>query len=177
MAHHQIALKIYEHLVGLRQNGLIPINMRASEIVGTVQDDPFDSWIGAQLITALPQYDVFHTGKLTTPDILVRNKETGTILGLEVKKLIQKPNGSDPRGLTMDFNSCLPCGQAMINVGKDLTTVPCFYLFALLNPASSGITTLLLMDGDFLNYDFDLPSRRSLPIHLFTGMAHMAKVR
>jgi hypothetical protein len=44
----------------------------------------------------------------------------------------------------------------MIKVGDLLTEIPCFYLFALLNPKSDGIVTLLLMDGDFLNYDFDL---------------------
>ena len=99
---------------------------------------------------------MFHSGKLTTPDIIVREKNSGTMLGLEVKKLIQKENGADPRGLTIDFNSCLPCGKTMIRVGGNLVEIPCFYLFALLNPESTGIVTLLLMDGDFLNYDFDL---------------------
>ena len=44
----------------------------------------------------------------------------------------------------------------MIKVGKDTVIVPCYYLFALLTPDSSRIITLILMDGDFLNYDFEL---------------------
>ena len=43
-----------------------------------------------------------------------------------------------------------------MKVGKDTVEVPCFYLFALLSPDSSSMVTTILMDGDFLNYDFDL---------------------
>ena len=156
MAHHEIALRVYKHLVESCRDGLIPINLRAASVVGTVQDDPFDSWVGGELHEALPGIQVIHSGKLTTPDIIIRDPNSGTILGLEVKKLIQQGNGSDPRGLTLDYNSCLPCGKAMIRIGEDLAEIPCFYLFALLNPSSTGIVTFLLMDGDFLNYDFDL---------------------
>ncbi len=156
MCKAQVAREIYDHFLSLLDRGEIPIKLRQSEIVGTVQDDPFDFWVGEMLHDALPDYEVLHSGKLTTPDILIRNRESGAILGLEVKKLIQKANGADPRGLTMDFNSCVPCGKAMIKVGDDLHEVPCFYLFALLKPDSSSIVTLVLMDGDFLNYDFNL---------------------
>lgn len=156
MCHARIAREIYDHFLTLLENGEIPIELRQSEIVGTVQDDPFDFWVGQMLHEALPSYEVLHSGKLTTPDILIRNRESGAILGLEVKKLIQKSNGADPRGLTMDFNSCVPCGKAMIKIGDDLHEVPCFYLFALLKSDSSSIVTLILMDGDFLNYDFSL---------------------
>jgi hypothetical protein len=34
--------------------------------------------------------------------------------------------------------------------------VPCFYLFALLDIRSKYIVSLILIDGDFLNYDFEL---------------------
>jgi hypothetical protein len=44
----------------------------------------------------------------------------------------------------------------LIKVGEDTVEIPCFYLFALLNPDSSSMVTTILMDGDFLNYDFDL---------------------
>lgn len=44
----------------------------------------------------------------------------------------------------------------MVRVGRDTVVVPCYYLFALLNPSSSRIVTLIILDGDFLNYDFEL---------------------
>ena len=156
MSHQKIALEIYKHLISEISGGKIPISMESPSVVGTVQDDPFDAWVGSELATALPDYQVIHSGKLTTPDIIIRDPSDGSLLGLEVKKLIQKPNGSDPRGLTIDFNSSIPCGRAMITVGADLVEIPCFYVFALLNTSSDGIVTLLVMDGDFLNYDFDL---------------------
>lgn len=101
-------------------------------------------------------FEIFHSGSLTTPDIVIRDKETGSILGLEIKKLIQKPNGADPRGLTIDYNSSLPCGTTLIKIGEETIEIPCYYLFALLSPDSSSIVTLILLDGDFLNYDFNL---------------------
>ena len=56
----------------------------------------------------------------------------------------------------MDYNSCLPCGTTLIKKGNETITVPCFYIFALLNNTSDGIVSLIIMDGDFLNYDFNL---------------------
>ncbi len=126
-------------------------------IVGTVQDDPFDTWIEIEIKKALPKnFEIYHSGSLTTPDIIIRDKKDGTTVGLEIKKLIQKPNGSDSRGLTIDYNSSLPCGSTMIKVGIETIIIPCFYLFALLDTTSKNIVTLILLDGDFLNYDFDL---------------------
>ena len=153
-----IVLDIYRGLI--RQvdgNGCIPIQLRPSSIVGTVQDDPFDCWVERELKAILPkEYEVFHSGKLTTPDLIIRNTRTGFIIGLEIKKLIQKSDGKDSRGLTLDYNSCLPCGKAMVKCGDDTIIVPCYYLFALLNPTSDRIATLIILDGDFINYDFEL---------------------
>ncbi len=137
--------------------GGIPIDLRLKPVVGTVQDDPFDTWIELEIKKALPaNYEIYHSGALTTPDIIIRDKKDGTIVGLEIKKLIQKPNGSDSRGLTIDYNSSLPCGSTMVKIGIETLIIPCFYLFALLDPTSRNIVTLILLDGDFLNYDFDL---------------------
>ena len=152
----QIIERIYNKLSSQVEKGVIPISLRAPTLVGTVQDDPFDCWVAESIKTALPDIEVFHAGKLTTPDLVLKHKASNSILGLEVKKLIQKADGKDPRGLTIDYNSCLPCGKALIKVGKDTVEVPCFYLFALLSPDSSSMVTSILMDGDFLNYDFDL---------------------
>jgi hypothetical protein len=153
----QIIIAIYRELINQIGKKGIPVNMRAKSIVGTVQDDPFDTWIEVEIKKALPKnFEIYHSGSLTTPDIIIRDKTDGTIIGLEIKKLIQKPNGSDSRGLTIDYNSSLPCGSTMIKVGIETIIIPCFYLFALLDTASKNIVTLILLDGDFLNYDFDL---------------------
>jgi len=153
----EIIVRIYRELISQIGKKGIPVNMRVKSLVGTVQDDPFDTWIEAEIRKALPSnFEVFHSGSLTTPDIIIRDKQNGTIVGLEIKKLIQKSNGSDSRGLTIDYNSSLPCGSTLIKVGAETIVIPCFYLFALLDLSSLNIVTLILMDGDFLNYDFDL---------------------
>lgn len=152
----EIVLKIYETFSSKVKEGRLPISLKPPALVGTVQDDPFDTWVGDEIIKALPSLEVFHAGKLTTPDIVLRYKPSNAIVGLEVKKLIQQPNGKDPRGLTIDYNSCLPCGKALIKIGKDTVEIPCFYLFALLSNDSSSMVTSIIMDGDFLNYDFEL---------------------
>lgn len=156
MTHHDIIIAIYTHFIGKLSDHAIPINLRPPSLVGTTQDDPFDSWVGSELKQALPSLEVVHSGKLTSPDLIIRDPEDGTIVGLEVKKLIQKPNGADPRGLTLDYNSSIPCGQALIKIGPDTVAIPCFYLFCLLAPDSSRIVTMILMDGDFINYDLNL---------------------
>lgn len=153
---HQIMKSVYEHFFAMIDGGAIPIDLRAPTLVGTVQDDPFDSLILLELQNAFPDLEITGSGKLTTPDIILRDKRTGVIVGIEVKKLIQKTNGSDSRGLTMDYNSCLPCGTALIKVGAITTEVPCYYLYALLSNDSSSIVTFILMHGDFINYDFNL---------------------
>lgn len=152
----QIIERIYFGLSSKISNGRIPISLRPPSLVGTVQDDPFDCWVADEIKTALPEIEVFHAGKLTTPDIVLRQKLSNSLLGLEVKKLIQKDNKTDPRGLTIDYNSCLPCGRALVKVGRNTVEVPCFYLFALLSNDSSSMVTSIWVDGDFLNYDFDL---------------------
>lgn len=148
---------LYVGLISLKAHDGIPVDLRPAAVVGTVQDDPFDCWVEAQLRKVLPDnYEIFHAGKLTTPDIIVRDRHTNVIVGLEIKKLIQRQDGSDPRGLTLDYNSCLPCGRTLVKVGRDTVIIPCYYLFALLNADSTRILTLIIMDGDFLNYDFEL---------------------
>lgn len=153
----EVIIAVYKKLISkLKANG-IPVAMRASSVVGTVQDDPFDSWIEEEIRSALPNnFEIFHSGSLTTPDLVIRDKSNGAVVGLEIKKLIQKLNGSDSRGLTIDYNSCLPCGSTLIKVGQETIEIPCFYLFALLDKSSENIVTLIILDGDFLNYDFEI---------------------
>lgn len=152
-----IVLSIYRGLLSRLATNGIPVNLRPNKIVGTVQDDPFDCWIAEQAKKVLPDYfEIFHSGQLTTPDLVIRNTKTGAIIGLEIKKLIQQAGGKDPRGLTIDYNSCLPCGKAFVKVANETIIVPCYYLFALLSSESDRIVTLIILDGDFLNYDFEL---------------------
>ena len=125
-----------------------------------VQDDPFDWWAQDQVIAALGGrtggFEIAHAGSLTTPDLVIRERAAYAYLGLEVKKLDRKDSGSDARGLTLDYNSCLPCGTTLIKVDGAATQIPCFYLFCLLDKKQTEIATLILMDGDFINYDFNL---------------------
>ena len=153
----EVISALYQGLVSKNTPNGIPVDLRPSQVVGTVQDDPFDCWVETLLKSLLPKdFEVFHSGKLTTPDVIIRDRSSNFIVGLEIKKLNQKKDGKDSRGLTIDYYSCLPCGRAMVKVGKDTVIVPCYYLFALLSPDSSQIITLILMDGDFINYDFEL---------------------
>lgn len=148
---------IYQGLVSNKSKNGIPIHLGTRAIVGTVQDDPFDRWISDEINNALPDtIEIFHSGSLTTPDLVIRDKLSGTLVGLEIKTLIQKVNGSDSRGLTIDYNSSLPCGSTFVKVGRDTVVIPCYYLFALLDNSSRYIVTLVITDGDFLNFDFDL---------------------
>jgi hypothetical protein len=156
MNHIEIISTLYNCLLGKAREGKIPVNLRPQSVVGTVQDDPFDYWMENEIKKACPELEVFHSGKLTTPDIVIRDKKNNILVGLEVKKLIQTPKGKDPRGMTIDYNSCLPCGKALIKVGGDTVEIPCFYLFALLDATSTNMVTTIIMDGDFLNYDFEM---------------------
>jgi len=152
-----IILSIYRKLLSHVDNGVIPIELRHKSLIGTTQDDPFDNWIEKKTIEVLGRdFEVFNTGKLQTPDLIIRHKESGEIVCIEVKKLTENKNGKDPRGWTIDYNSSLPCGTTIIKIGDDSAIVPLYYLFALLDNANTFITTLILMDGDFLNYDFQL---------------------
>lgn len=153
----EIVLAVYRGLIAdCKENG-ISVRLRAKRLVGTVQDDPFDCWVQEKVKAVLPSsFEVVHSGPLTTPDLIVRDRKTRQIVGLEVKKLVQRENGADSRGMTLDYNSCLPCGSTLVKVGDEAVVVPCFYVFALLSPDSGRTVSTILMDGDFLNYDFNL---------------------
>lgn len=152
-----IVLSLYRGLISLKNEKGIPVAMRPNNIVGTVQDDPFDCWVEEEIRKVLPQnMEIFHSGQLTTPDLVIRDTVSGTIIGLEIKKLIQDNKGKDPRGMTIDYNSCLPCGSTLVKVGGEARIIPCYYVFALLSHKSDSIVTLIIMDGDFINYDYNL---------------------
>lgn len=152
-----IVLSVYRKLLSLEEDTRIPINLRHKELIGTTQDDPFDNWVENKIVEVLgPEFEVHNTGKLQTPDIIIRHIDSGEIVCIEIKKLTENKHGNDPRGWTIDYNSSLPCGTTIIKVGNDSEIVPLYYLFALLSAQNDSINTMVIVDGDFLNYDFKL---------------------
>jgi hypothetical protein len=156
MSHISIAKKVFLALTEKLEDGHLPVTLRPLSTTGTVQDDPFDQWFGEVLEEHLPEFEVTHSGPLTTPDIIVRDRETREVIGIEVKKVDADENGKDSRGLTLDYNSCIPCGQMQIKIGGKESRIKTFYFFGLLSFEKDRLISSSLIDGDFLNYDFDL---------------------
>lgn len=156
MSHIAIARKVFKVLVDTESSGAIPIALRPLSTTGTVQDDPFDQWFCELLEISLPEFEVIHSGALTTPDVIVRDRTSREIIGIEVKKVEADENGKDSRGLTLDYNSCIPCGQMNILIGGKESKIKTFYFFGLISHDQKHLISSVLMDGDFLNYDFDL---------------------
>lgn len=156
MSHITIAKRVFQALTATAEKGKIPIKLRPLSTTGTVQDDPFDQWFCDLISNKIPDFEVFHSGALTTPDVIVRDRITREIIGIEVKKVDSDANGRDSRGLTLDYNSCIPCGQMKIIIGGKESKIKTFYFFGLISNDQSHLISSVLMDGDFLNYDFDL---------------------
>lgn len=156
MSHINIAKKVFLTLTQKLVDGQIPVALRPLSTTGTVQDDPFDQWFGETLEEHLPEFEITHSGPLTTPDIIVRDRETREIIGIEVKKVEANEKGKDSRGLTLDYNSCIPCGQMQIKIGGQSSRIKTYYFFALVSATKNKLISSSLIDGDFLNYDFDL---------------------
>lgn len=145
----------FEALVGnpLRQKKQITVSLRAHRQVGTVQDDPFDEWTYDVLKASQVSERIYRAGRLKSPDIALINDSTECLLGLEVKKLEADRNGNDPRGLTLDYNSTVPCGKTSVIYKGELLNIPLYYYFALIQ--NGKIISTVFCDGDFLNCDFD----------------------
>lgn len=156
MSHISIAKKIFLTLTERIESGKLPVTIRPLSTTGTVQDDPFDQWFGELLEKYIPEFEVTHSGPLTTPDIIVRDRESREVIGIEVKKIDSDKSGKDSRGLTLDYNSCIPCGQMQIKIGGKESRIKTFYFFGLLSFDKTHLISSSLIDGDFLNYDFDL---------------------
>lgn len=156
MSHITIARRVFQTISATAQNGKIPIKLRPLSTTGTVQDDPFDQWFCELIANKIPEFEVIHSGALTTPDVIIRDRTTREIIGIEVKKVDSDHNGKDSRGLTLDYNSCIPCGQMKIIIGGKESKIKTFYFFGLVSQDQTHLISSVLMDGDFLNYDFDL---------------------
>lgn len=157
MNHAQIALAVYHAITtGNRSDQPLPLTLPEPEEARTVQDDVFDKWFADYLDDALPEFDIFSSGALTVPDVVVRHRESRSLIGVEVKKLDANENGEDPRGLTLDYNSCVPCGRMDVKISDVVRTIPVYYFFALLSSDNKKILRSTLLNGDFLNDDFSL---------------------
>lgn len=155
MSHITIAKRVFQEITAIANKGKVPIKLRPLSTTGTVQDDPFDQWFCELITSKIPEYEVFHSGALTTPDVIIRDRISREIIGIEVKKVDADINGKDSRGLTLDYNSCIPCGQMKIIIGGKESKIKTFYFFGLISNDQSHLVSSVLMDGDFLNYDFD----------------------
>jgi hypothetical protein len=152
---NDIISAIYQHFIDKVIDGVIPLTLKPKEKASS-QESPFDTWVRESITAVFPNFKIVPTGKLVTPDVIIHDPSTGQFFGMEIKTLIQKVTGQDPRGLTIDFNSSVPCGSVMLKVGDETREIPCFCFFALLSPDETSIVTTVLMDGDFLNYLFPL---------------------
>lgn len=94
----EIITNLYNALIANLKGGTIPVSLRPHAMVGTVQDDPFDSWVGNEIKKVLPNIEIHHADKLTTPDIVLRDRSSTTIVGLEVKKTYSKAKWCRPTG-------------------------------------------------------------------------------
>lgn len=88
MTSSEIALKIYRQFITVKKDNGITVSLKAKNVRGTVQDDPFDCWIENEIRKVLPTtFDIYHSGALTTPDLVIRDRRSGTCIGLEIKNL------------------------------------------------------------------------------------------
>lgn len=114
-------------------------------------------WIESQLEE---KYEIFKQGRNSHPDYILSAGEQAE--GLEVKSLENQRRGNrDPSVVPcrtdVDFNSCVPCGLIKFKDKK----LRCYYAFVLYesdpdSPLNVDGITIALVDGNFLNRDFDL---------------------
>lgn len=85
-----------------------------------------------------------------------KSKIPNELFGIEVKT--SKSKSGD-----INFNSTPPCGKVVVDVNGEEKIIPCYYFFVQLTPLEEDeednmfeIGTMMLVDGDFINSDFDL---------------------
>jgi hypothetical protein len=119
----------------------------------SVVSDPFVEYLHDNVFV-----DVFHVvaPPHVCPDLAFFhfgvNDSVHGLFGLEVKT--SKSKSGD-----INFNSTPPCGQVVVEVSGEDRTIPCYYLFAqliLVDKEFYEIGSMMMVDGDFINADFDL---------------------
>ncbi len=146
----------------------IPFHLRPK--INT-QDDPLDEYITKEILSKLSGgIKCERSGSLTSPDAVIYSQDASQLhpiqldnnikkmVGLEIKKVGRRNNGTLARLNTIDFNSTPPCGTILVYSNLDESMpIRCFYLFVCLEKSKKNvfISSLSLVDGDLLNDDFD----------------------
>jgi len=132
----------------------------------TVVSDPFVEYLGENVLNDIKGKsgkEIKHiiAPPHLSPDLaLYKEKKTKGkvqphgLFGIEVKT--SKSKSGD-----INFNSTPPCGKVVVDVNGEEKIIPCYYLFVQLTPVNDGenifeIGTMMLIDGDFINSDFEL---------------------
>lgn len=113
--------------------------------------DPFVEYIENNLLKKIEAEHIVAPPHIS-PDLAFYQDPKKDLFGIEVKT-------SKSRSGDINFNSTPPCGKIVVSIdGKD-AIVPCYYLFVQLNQIEEekyDISSMMLIDGDFINSDFDL---------------------
>ena len=151
----------------------IPFNLRDKR---NTQDDPFDESLANEVLSGMSDIECVKAGgPLITPDMVLYRPslcevagaddladDTGSIVGIEVKKLERTATGGVARSSGMDYNTTPPCGRIRVyDAAGSVLDIRGFYLFVCLEraPDLDGavmLTAMCLVDGNVLNEDFDL---------------------
>lgn len=123
----------------------------------TVVSDPFVEYLDKNILQDLKETKHVVAPPHISPDLAFyeKNLYPTDLLGIEVKT--SKSKSGD-----INFNSTPPCGKILMEVDGRDETVPCYYLFVQLTPLEDkgenifDIGTMMLIDGDFINSDFEL---------------------
>lgn len=126
----------------------------------TVVSDPFVDYLDQNVFTNMGHIEHIIAPSHISPDLAfyVNWKENGFdpvgLFGIEVKT-------SKSKACDINFNSTIPCGNIVVEVEEDEKIIPCYYLFVQFDEVSEEnnefeIAKMMLVDGDFINSDFDL---------------------
>lgn len=135
----------------------------------TVVSDPFVEYLNENVfkdIKAISKKDVkcIVAPPHLSPDLafyeekkVKKAKVPVELFGIEVKT--SKSKSGD-----INFNSTPPCGKVVVDVNGKEEIMPCYYLFVQLTSLDEEdeennifeIGTMMLIDGDFINSDFEL---------------------
>lgn len=125
------------------------------ESKSTVVSDPFVEYLDEKVLSKLKEIKYTVAPPHISPDLAFyeSNKNPENIFGIEVKT--SKSKSGD-----INFNSTPPCGKIIIEIDDKEEIVSSYYLFVQLTSLEEENTfeigTMMLIDGDFINSDFDL---------------------
>jgi len=115
-----------------------------------ILSDPFVEYLDGHALKKIGEIKKVVAPPQVCPDIAFL-KDKKNLFGLEVKTFKSTSGG-------VNFNSTIPCGKTIIEMNGEEQIVPCYYLFVHLMEIEDEyeIGSLMMVDGDFINSDFDL---------------------